>query len=163
MERRTPDEMADNLDDLLEERAPVRTRRARRTHRRILGPWARLGLLGLACIVLLAAAFAVVAKVIRPYQQGRELHEQVAVLRMQLAAKQADNLDYERKLAYLKTPEGVATEARKLGYVRPGEIPVVVTNSTQSDDANLSAVQASEPPADHAHGGWHGIAGGRQP
>jgi cell division protein FtsB len=160
MERHTPDETAENRDDLLEERAPVRTRRARRSHRRILGPWARLGLLGLACCVLLAAAFAIVAKVIRPYQQGRELREQVDVLRTQLAAKQAENVEYESKLAYLKTPEGVATEARKLGYVRPGEIPVVVTNSTQSDDASLSAVQAS-PPADRSQGFWRAIIGGR--
>lgn len=163
MDRHTPDEKISPTLDMADDAAPPRKRRSRRTPRRILGMWARLGLLALSCAILIGAAVAIVAKVIRPYQQGREMRAQVASLNMQIASKQMENAEYERKLAYLKTPEGVATEARKLGYVRPGEIPVVVTNSSPAGDLSVVGQQAAPPPstADRARTLFNSILGGR--
>jgi len=165
MDSRTPDELLDETEEFLDEVRPVRPRRSRRS--RILGLWARLGLLALSCAILLTAAVAIIAKVIRPYQQGRELHAQVEVLKTQLAKKQSENAGYEHKLAYLRTPEGVVTEARKLGYVRHGEIPVVVANSPQSlEDVSVPATaKAAAPlgPVERAKNYVRSILGRRSP
>ena len=167
MDSRTPDELTDETEELFEETRPARTRRPRRSPSRILGLWARLGLLALSCAILLAAAVAIVAKVIRPYQQGRELHAQVESLKTQLAEKQSENADYEHKLAYLRTPEGVVTEARKLGYVRHGEIPVVVANSPQNleDQTVPVTAKAATPPSpvERAKNYLRSILGRRSP
>ena len=36
------------------------------------------------------------------------------------------NDELRRRVAYLKTPEGIAQEARKQGFVKPGEISLVI-------------------------------------
>ena len=77
-------------------------------------------------LVVLAGGVLGVRKLAQPIllgcAQGRE-NEQ---LRQQLDAERKEKIRLEREIPYMKTPAGALTEARKLGYARKGEIPLVI-------------------------------------
>jgi len=114
----------------MDEFAAARKARRRRSRwsrpRRILGMWARLGMLAVVIAVLVLLAFTMVAKAIRPYREASVQNTQLSETRRQSSALEAENALLARRIAYLKTPGGVASEARSMGYLRPGEIPIVV-------------------------------------
>lgn len=110
--------------------------------RRILSLWARLALLGAVVVVSVFIAIGIVAKAIRPYHEARVQTAQLARTRQASAALLAENADLARHIAYLKTPDGVAAEARRMGYLRPGELPIVVTGL----DGGLGDAPAASPP-----------------
>jgi len=123
------------------ERRPIR----RKKRRRILGPWARLTLLAAGCIVIVMALVALVGKIARPHQEVTALQAQLDTSRAQLAHQNAENADYSRRIAYVNTPEGVATEARQYGYVKPHEVPVVVADSKPIWSPPAPLVQTPSP------------------
>lgn len=92
--------------------------------------WARLGLLLLGIGVLVFASIALIAKAARPYREVGAQGGQLSVTRRQIAALDAQNAVLHRRIAYLKTADGVASEARKMGYLRPGEVPLVILGGT---------------------------------
>jgi len=83
-------------------------------------------LLSCAILVLLLVAGAIVAKAIRPYAQVSDLKAQLKDINHQIAQTDQQNAAYNRRLAYLQTPQGEMSEARSLGYIVHGEVPVVV-------------------------------------
>lgn len=118
-------------DDLGDDDPVAGNRKYRKKKRpaRILGMWARLALLSGAIVLLIVIAVAIVAKAIRPYREASQLKQQLMVMDKQIADTEAQNAAYQRRLDYLKTKEGIAAEARKLGYTRPGEVAIVVVGS----------------------------------
>lgn len=46
------------------------------------------------------------------------------------------NDDLRRQLRYLRTPQGVAHQARKQGFVKPGEISLVIPEPLPNHKAN---------------------------
>jgi cell division protein FtsB len=76
----------------------------------------------------------VTCKLYRPFQlcsvEGREEQR----LRVELADLKKERTDLERKITFLKTREGVAQAARKLGYVKPGEITLVMPEEGSTKD-----------------------------
>ncbi len=123
-------------------------KRGRRTARRILGLWARLALLTLAVGVLAVAAFGLAAKAVKPYREAQRQTRQLARAQSEASALDSENDALRQRIAYLKTPQGQMEEARKMGYVRPGEIPFVV-ESTMGAPAEpspaLPALASSTP------------------
>lgn len=100
---------------------------------RILGVWARVALLFCFLGVLAFLAVALVAKAVRPYREARRQSVQLARTQAESSALAAQNALLQRHITYLKTSDGVASEARKMGYLRPGEIPIVVEGLTTPD------------------------------
>ena len=120
-------------DDLAMRRARRRTPRPKRP-RRILGMWARL-ILSLAVIaVSVFLAVCLVLKAVKPYREASRQRVQLAATVRQSGDIAAENARLERQIAYLKTPDGVASEARRMGYLRPGEYPIVVEGVTAHSD-----------------------------
>ncbi|MGO8670972.1 MAG: FtsB family cell division protein [Capsulimonadaceae bacterium] len=76
--------------------------------------------------LLLAMSVALIAKAIEPYREGSVMRAELAQTDRQIAEADAENDAYRRRLAYLNTPAGITAEARKLGYVKPGEVAIVV-------------------------------------
>ena len=115
-------------------RAPRRAKPSRKSQwkkpPRILGVWARVALLLCFLGVLVFLAVALVAKAVRPYREARGQSAQLAQTQAENSAVAAQNALISRHIAYLKTNDGVASEARKMGYLRPGEIPIVVEGLT---------------------------------
>ncbi len=118
-------------------RAPRRAKPSRKSQwkkpPRILGVWARVALLFCFLGVLVFLAVALVAKAVRPYREARGQSVQLARTQAESSALAAQNALLQRHIAYLKTSDGVASEARKMGYLRPGEIPIVVEGLTTPD------------------------------
>ena len=68
----------------------------------------------------------VVGRAWRPVKlYSREYNETQALAR-QVADMKKENADLQRRISYLKTGEGSAQAARKLGWVKPGEITLVL-------------------------------------
>lgn len=118
-------------------RAPRRAKPSRKSQwkkpPRILGVWARVALLVCFLGVLAFLAVALVAKAVRPYREARAQNVQLAQTQAESSALAAQNALLTRHITYLKTSNGVASEARKMGYLRPGEIPIVVEGLTTPD------------------------------
>jgi cell division protein FtsB len=87
------------------------------------------GSLGAWCLFLL------LAKAAHPYLLGHEENKKVAALQERLDRQHAENVALRKRIAYLKSPEGAESEARRAGYHRPGEVvylmdPAVLTSPT---------------------------------
>jgi hypothetical protein len=163
MNRSDQEPMATNDDNLDDDPFAPRPRN-RRPRRRILGPWARLTLVGLGLLVVGMALGALVGKIARPHQEVTALQSQLDSVNGQLAQKNAENADYRRRIAYVNTPEGVATEARQYGYVKPHEVPVVVADSVPVWSAPAPLPQAAPPAPSFSErivGLWDRIIGRR--
>jgi cell division protein FtsB len=79
--------------------------------------------------VLLCFAFIVLRKTFRPVVlYARDLSE-IRQVERELRQVKAENERMRKQKAYLTTSQGAQTEARKLGYVLPGEVSVTVEPS----------------------------------
>ena len=129
--------------------------------RRILGLWARLALLLGVIVVSVFFAIGLVAKAVRPYREAGLQSVQLAATRRDSAALVAQNADLTRRIRYLQTTDGIASEARSYGYLRPGERPIMVKGLGPATAPVAPPVAA--PPA--AQGGsaagrfWHHLTG----
>ena len=90
-------------------------------------------MLGIAVAFLVTVAVGLVAKAIRPYSVAGAQASQLAETRHQVALLDTQNAELARRIALLNTTGGVITEARKMGYLKPGEIPFVVETSASQD------------------------------
>jgi len=108
------------------QRPRPRRRRSRRgtTWRRVLLPlllWA----------AIIAGGVAVICRASRPFMlYDREKHA-TSLLRQQLDECRKENDLLARRIKYLETPEGRAQAARELGWVKPGEITLVIPPENQ--------------------------------
>ncbi|MEN6372521.1 MAG: hypothetical protein ABFD64_10980 [Armatimonadota bacterium] len=82
------------------------------------------------CCVLAAAtvfcAFIVIRQAVRPITLLCKGKSEVRQMETQYAKDKAENAALLKKRRYLLTPSGSEAEARKLGYVRPGEVSVII-------------------------------------
>lgn len=98
---------------------PVRRRRKRSVWRKTILP-----LLLYACVIV--AVVFVIGRISRPFIfYDREI-QATHQLQNQVDAYRAENAVLERRIKYLQTPEGAAQAARELGWVKPGEITLVI-------------------------------------
>lgn len=81
---------------------------------------------GILAAAIVFCAFAVIRKAIRPIDLLCEGKSEVRRMEAQYAKDKAENAALRRKRRYLLTPSGSEAEARKLGYVRPGEVSVII-------------------------------------
>ena len=84
---------------------------------------------------------SVAGKIARPFQlcgaEGREERR----IALELETFRKENGALERKLDYLKTPRGVAKAARQLGYVKRGEIMLVIPEEELGRPASNRSVR----------------------
>ncbi len=149
-------------DELESRRRSRRGKSGWKRPRRILGLWARLALLLGVIVVLVFFAIGLVAKAARPYREVGVQSDQLAATRRESAALVAQNADLTRRIRYLQTTDGIASEARSYGYLRPGERPIMVKGLTAP--VAPSAPPEAAPPAARDGGGaagrfWHHLTG----
>lgn len=109
---------------------------------------------------LMAVRLAI--KVIHPYQEAGTQTTQLRGTRAQVALLDRQNADLRHEIAYLRTPGGMVSEARRNGYVRPGEIPFVVEGMMPA--SSISVMQhprKAVPPAPRSRTArlWHRLTG----
>ena len=107
------------------QRARPRRRRPKRSvWRRIILP-----LLPYA-IMAVVAVFAII-KAPRPFMLYGKEKDATVQLQRQLDECRRQNEMLARRISYLRTPEGRAQAARELGWVKPGEITLVIPPDNQ--------------------------------
>lgn len=81
----------------------------------------------LACLALaFLIVRAMVMKAARPYLISYNESKERSEIQKQIAQAEAENRGLKRDIIYLDTAEGKEAEARKLGWVKTGEVAVVV-------------------------------------
>ena len=87
-------------------------------------------------------------KAVRPYREAGVEARRLADTRRQVADLDRRNAVLLRQVAYLNTSDGLATEAHKMGYLRPGEIPLVIEGvaAPAGDDAPPTPAPAIAAP-----------------
>lgn len=103
----------------------------RRTVSRTSSPLRRLGLTVVA-VVCGAVAFAVYSQA----AEGGRIDAQVAALRQQNTTLQRSISDHQREIVEAQTVAWLEEEARKLGYVLPGEKVYVIAPPGQATPAS---------------------------
>ena len=88
--------------------------------------------------VILAGTFMVVSKASRPYRISYSESKDITAKLQKLNKAQAENEVLKQDWEYLTNPqtqnEAMEIEARKLGWVKPGEIAIVVEQSPKALD-----------------------------
>ena len=114
--------------------APARAKRRKRSFwRRTAWPLLKLAVL---VVILAALANAAVFRIGRPLRLLSREYRETHKLQSQVAALKRDNTSLEQRIKHLQTPQGAEVAARKLGYVKPGEVTLVVPNASTKHSAN---------------------------
>ena len=69
---------------------------------------------------------AVISKAAKPYLISCGESREIAAVKKEIAEACAENRALKGNIAYLSTPRGKEAEARKLGWVKEGEVALVV-------------------------------------
>lgn len=110
------------------ERVPPRRRRPKRSvWRKFVWPLVKIS-------VIAALAVFIIGKIARPFRLYSREHRETRQVALQLESLRKENAAMERQIKYLKTGEGSAQAARKLGWVKPGEITLVLPDSNSKDE-----------------------------
>lgn len=98
------------------------------------------------CVVVFAAAM--LAGPLRDWYIAWRTNEQLTASYDQLAD---ENASLQSDLDYLRSREGIESEARELGYVEEGETRVMVTTG-DSDDSSSTTFTTAKPEVDITDG-----------
>lgn len=79
--------------------------------------------------VIVAAGLVIVGRISQPFLLYSREKRATDELRAQLESCRKENAELERRIKYIQTPEGAAQAARELGWVKPGEITLVMPES----------------------------------
>ncbi len=150
-------------DDIAARRARRRTARPKRP-RHIPGMWDRFALSVAVIAVSVFVTVGIVLKAVKPYQEASRQRVQLADTLRQSDALAIQNTQLERRIAYLKTPDGVASESRRLGYLKPGEYPIVVEGLAGHSDISetqpeITAFAPSAPAVSPMRRFWRHLSG----
>jgi cell division protein FtsB len=114
-----------------------RTRRRIRRPRRKwpIGRWVwRIGVGGVA----LTLGAAIVTVLAEPYAMRYRQKQETRDLQNQLAAARAENRALAHQMEQLKSGRGWEIEARRLGYIRKGEIPIQIIYTPAAPESKSS-------------------------
>lgn len=113
--------------ETLQKRTYKNTKRPKRNLRKLWRKtiWPLIQLGALATVVVLAAYFGV-SRISRPIGLLSNEQQEAKRVSTQLAAIKEDSSNIERRLKHLNSPSGAEQSARRLGYVKPGEITLVI-------------------------------------
>lgn len=115
-------------------------------------PLAKLGRvagIAVAGAALLFGCYMVGVKASKPYVISYRESKDIVSIKREISEAEAENRALKGQIGYLKTDRGKVAEARKLGFVKPGEISLVVGKS--EDDQS-----SSDHPQEHK-GLWSNV------
>jgi len=104
----------------------------------------------LRVVLALASAIAVlcvlgtlISKAARPYLISHAESKEISEINRQIAEANAENRALKKEIAYLSTPEGKEAEARKLGWVKAGEVAIVIEQPQDSQGEGGQSADSS--------------------
>lgn len=113
--------------------AGPKRRRSRRPH------YTRMIVIVLSITGILLGVGAVIGKGAKPYLVGHTEGREIEQINRQIAQEEARRIDLNKQIEYLQTPAGMESEARKLGWVKEGEVAVVVDDTKKEPTPERSS------------------------
>lgn len=131
-----------------------RTSRKKRRKKPVLGLMPRFGLIVLVVGFAAVASIAIGTKIAQPYEMMHQERAQVATLKTALDQTDAQNAAMQQQADYLTRPDGEEAAARAQGYVKPGEVSLIIEQPS-------AATPASAPDgfADRMRRAWNHLVG----
>ncbi len=86
---------------------------------------------GVVAVVVVLVGFVVIRKVAKPIGLLFAEREQVRQMQKQLADAKQEKKQLLEKKRVIASPSGAEAEARRLGYVRPGEVSIVIEETSE--------------------------------
>lgn len=84
----------------------------------------------IALLIAASAGYWFVGKILRPLRLSKTEDREAQSTAAEYKALKKENSSLRRQIIYLQSQQGMAEAARKLGYVKPGEISIVIPEST---------------------------------
>lgn len=107
-------------------------RRKTRRRRPLFARFIRVVLMLAVIASILFCAKAVIVKAARPYLISYGESKESSEIKLQMAEAYAESKVLKKEIPHLLSPEGMEAEARKLGWVKKGEVAIVVEQPKQS-------------------------------
>ncbi|MEW6552658.1 MAG: septum formation initiator family protein [Actinomycetota bacterium] len=98
----------------------------------------------LAMLVLLALGL-IAYVLLGPVTRLIESRKNLARVETQLSEEQSRTAVLEERKAWDMTEKFVEWEARKMGYVKPGEIPIIVLDYQEEESAPIETAETPDP------------------
>jgi len=92
----------------------------------------------LASLVIIVCFYLIAMKASRPFIISYAESKEITDIKRQNAAAEAENKKLKEDRAYLQTAQGKEAEARKLGFVKEGEISLIVEHPEKSEPPVLN-------------------------
>lgn len=121
----------------IEKEQPALIRRIRRKRAKRPAVWVLAKLLLYVAAAALFTRFAI-AQINRPLQLLKDQMKQSAALTARLEKLKKENRVLQRRLSYLQTERGKTQAARQLGYVKPGEVILVLPSDLALKDGKAN-------------------------
>lgn len=106
--------------------------RRKRRKKPVLGLMPRFGLIVLVVGFAGVASVAIGAKIAQPYEMMHQERAQIASLKAGLDQTDSQNDSMQRQADYLSRPDGEVEAARAQGYVKPGEVSLIIEQPAAS-------------------------------
>lgn len=108
----------------------------------------------LAACGIMGCAYLVLEKASRPFLISYAESREIAVISREKAAAENDNRRLKEEKEYLLTARGKEAEARKLGWVRDGEVAIVVEQPDRPDVSDAEVTIERKPKRESR---WHSL------
>ncbi|MFA6665254.1 MAG: septum formation initiator family protein [Armatimonadota bacterium] len=92
-------------------------------------------------------------KLSRPYRISHGEAKEIAETKRQIKAEEEQNRALKQNIEFLKTDSGREVEARRLGWVKPGEVAIVV----EQPSLHPETIEVKEPPRHKSF--WNAVKG----
>lgn len=115
--------MSTSSDKTFERVPPSRRRPRRSVWRKTVWPLLKYGTI---IAIMVMAGSMVANKIARPFKLYNQESHETQRLANELQSLKKENISLARRIKYLQTQEGAAQAARRLGWVKPGEITLVL-------------------------------------
>lgn len=116
------------------ERVPPRRRRRKRSvWRKTIWPLVKYGVI---VVVMVMAGSMVAGKIARPFKLYSVEARETQRLADELQSLKKENMALARRIKHLDTHEGSVQAARRLGWVKPGEITLVLPPNNKTSPEN---------------------------
>jgi hypothetical protein len=98
----------------------------------VLGLMPRYGLIVLVLGFAAVACAAIGSKIAQPYEMMHQERTQISSLKAGLDQTNSQNAVMQQRADYLTRPDGEVAAARAQGYVKPGEVSLIIETPADS-------------------------------
>ncbi|HEY3330179.1 MAG TPA: hypothetical protein VGK19_09185 [Capsulimonadaceae bacterium] len=136
-------------DEQVNRDANARKRRRTRKRKPVYGLLPRFTVIGIVVLIGVAIITGLVGKAVEPFARASNQSGKIQMLQAQVNETVSENAKLEARKQSLSRPEGIEVAARSEGYLRKGEVRLVLEN-----DPTPVAQPKDESPLQRIRSAW---------